>query len=69
MGNNQRRQIFLVNYAWMAGGKQLWNFISMYKPHILSAYVEESFDPNCIPGKTKWLKTNVQVYQQIELIW
>ena len=48
-------------------GKQLWNFISMYKPHILSAYVEESFDPNCIPGKTKWLKTNVQS-QQIELI-
>ena len=46
---------------WMAGGKQLWNFISMYKPHILSAYVEESFDPNCIPGKTKWLKTNVGV--------
>ena len=33
----------------------------MYKPHILSAYVEESFDPNCIPGKTKWLKTNVSV--------
>ena len=46
---------------WMAGGKQLWNFISMYRPHILSAYVEESFDPNCIPGKTKWLKTNVGV--------
>ena len=43
------------------GGKQLWNFISMYRLHILSAYVEESFDPNCMPGKTKWLKTNVGV--------
>ena len=52
---------FWSTMPWMAGGKQLWNFISMYKPHILSAYVEESFDPNCIPGKTKWLKTNVQV--------
>ena len=52
---------FWEGLPWMAGGKQLWNFISMYKPHILSAYVEESFDPNCIPGKTKWLKTNVQV--------
>ena len=52
---------FWSTMPWMAGGKQLWNFISMYKPHILSAYVEESFDPNCIPGKTKWLKTNIGV--------
>ena len=51
----------MVNYAGWAASKQLWNFISMYRPHILSAYVEESFDPNCIPGKTKWLKTNVGV--------
>ena len=52
---------FWHTLPWQAGGRQLWSFISKYKPHILSAYVEESFDPNCIPGKTKWLKTNVGV--------
>ena len=52
---------FWHTMPWQAGGRSLWSFISKYKPHILSAYVEESFDPNCIPGKTKWLKTNVGV--------
>ena len=52
---------FWSTMPWMTGGKQLWNFISLHRPHILSAYVEESFDPNCIPGKTKWLKTNIGV--------
>ena len=46
---------------WMDGGKELWNFISKYKPHILSAYVEESFDPNCIPGKSHWARTNLGI--------
>ena len=52
---------FWHTMPWQSGGRSLWSFISKHKPHILSAYVEESFDPNCIPGKTKWLKTNVQV--------
>ena len=52
---------FWHTLPWQAGGRQLWSFISNFKPYILSAYVEESFDPNCIPGKTKWLKTNVGV--------
>ena len=52
---------FWHTMPWQGGGRQLWSFISKHKPHILSAYVEESFDPNCIPGKTKWLKTNVGV--------
>ena len=50
---------FWSTMPWMAGGKQLWNFISMYSPHILSAYVEESFDPNCIPGKSHWARTKL----------
>jgi hypothetical protein len=45
----------------MPGGKELWNFISKNKPHILSAYVEESFDPNCIPGKSHWARTNLGI--------
>ena len=52
---------FWHTLPWMAGGKDLWNFISKYKPHILSAYVEESFDPNCIPGKSHWARTNLGI--------
>jgi len=52
---------FWHTLPWMPGGKDLWNFISNYKPHILSAYVEESFDPNCIPGKSYWAKTNLGI--------
>ena len=39
---------FWHTMPWQGGGRQLWSFISKFKPHILSAYVEESFDPNCI---------------------
>ena len=42
---------FWHTMPWQSGGRSLWSFISKHKPHILSAYVEESFDPNCIPGK------------------
>ena len=44
---------------WQAGGRQLWSYISKYKPHILSAYVEQTFDPNCIPGKSHWARTKL----------
>jgi hypothetical protein len=43
---------FWYDLPWMQGGKQLWSYISKHDPHILSAYVEENFDPNCIPGKS-----------------
>ena len=44
---------------WMPGGKQLWNYVKQYNPHILSAYTPE--DPNCIPGKRTWLRKNVRI--------
>ena len=50
---------FWSNMPWMPGGKQLWNYINKYKPHILSAYTIE--DPNCIPGKNTWLRRNVSI--------
>ena len=50
---------FWTNMPWMPGGKQLWNYIDKYKPHILSAYTPE--DPNCIPGKKTWLRRNVSI--------
>jgi hypothetical protein len=52
---------FGIPLPWMPGGRELWSFISNYKPHILSAYVEESFDPNCIPGKSHWARTNLGI--------
>ena len=33
---------------WNSQGKVLWNFVKKYEPHILSAYLEKTFDPNCI---------------------
>ena len=34
---------FWHNLPWMPGGQGLWRYISKYDPHILSAYVEETF--------------------------
>ena len=50
---------FWSNMPWMSDGQRLWNYISKYEPHILSAYTPE--DPNCIPGKEKWLRRNIKV--------
>ena len=50
---------FWHTLPWQAGGRQLWSYISKYKPHILSAYVEQTFDPNCIPGKSHWARTKL----------
>tara|TARA_S200000501_G_C20704340_1_gene691032 strand:+ start:486 stop:983 length:498 start_codon:yes stop_codon:yes gene_type:complete len=52
---------FWHNLPWMPGGKALWRYISKYDPHILSAYVEETYDPNCIPGKRAWLRKNAGI--------
>ena len=48
---------FWSTMPWTGDGRRLWNFIKKYQPHILSAYSIE--DPNCIPGKRKWLKSNL----------
>ena len=45
----------------MPGGRALWSYISKHNPQILSAYVEETYDPNCIPGKTAWLRKNTRL--------
>ena len=50
---------FWVSLEWMPGAKKMWSFISKYDPHILSAYVEQTTDPNCIPGKSKWARTRL----------
>jgi 5'(3')-deoxyribonucleotidase len=48
---------FWSDMPWMPGGRQLWSYIRRYDPHILSAYSPK--DPNCKPGKLKWLRRNV----------
>ena len=48
---------FWANMPWTRDGKQLWSYLSKYKPHILSAFSLE--DPNCIPGKKRWLRKEV----------
>jgi len=52
---------FWRTLPWQFGGQQLWSFIKKYEPHILSAYVEATTDPNCIPGKTAWVKSNLGI--------
>ncbi len=53
---------YWANMPWTRDGKQLWSFLSRHKPHILSAYSIE--DPNCIPGKMKWLRKEVGYTQK-----
>ena len=48
---------FWSTMPWTSDGRRLWNFINKHQPHILSAYSIE--DPNCIPGKRRWLKSNL----------
>ena len=54
---------FWHTMPWNPQGKVMWNFIKKYNPHILSAYLEKTYDPNCIPGKTFWCKTNLGISQ------
>ena len=53
---------FWANMPWTRDGKQLWSYLSKHKPHILSAYSVE--DPNCIPGKMRWLRKEVGYTQK-----
>ena len=50
---------FWSDMPWMPGGRQLWSYIRRHDPHILSAYSPS--DPNCVPGKLKWLRRNVSM--------
>ena len=54
---------FWHDAPWHSEGIKLWNFIKKYDVHILSAYVEHGNDPNCIPGKTHWVKSKLGLQQ------
>src|SRR5210317_1760952 len=55
------RTDFWSTAPWNNEGKKLLDFVKKYNPHILSAYVEHSHDPNCIPGKSHWARTNLGI--------
>ena len=49
---------FWANLDWMPGAKRLYNHISKYDAHILSAY--SGRDSNSKPGKMRWLSKNAK---------
>ena len=53
------RKDFWSTTPWNNEGKKLLQFVKKYNPHILSAYLEKTFDPNCIPGKSAWCRKNL----------
>jgi len=48
---------FWEGMEWCIDGKELWNYISYYKPKLLSA---PSKDKNSIIGKNKWVKRELK---------
>ena len=56
-GSIKKTKNFWSTLPWKSGGRQLWNYIKKFDPHILSAYTTE--DPNCKPGKRRWLSNNI----------
>ena len=49
---------FWANLGWKPGGKKLYQFISRYNPHVLSAF--SGRDPSSKNGKMVWLKKNTK---------
>ncbi|SVA28673.1 uncharacterized protein METZ01_LOCUS81527 [marine metagenome] len=45
---------FWQNLNWKPNAKRLYDFISKYNPHVLSAYTKR--DPSSKNGKMRWLK-------------
>jgi 5'(3')-deoxyribonucleotidase len=49
---------FWKNLGWKPNAKRLYDFISKYDPHVLSAYTDR--DPSSKRGKMTWLKNNAK---------
>lgn len=48
---------FWAKMKWLAGGKELWNYIKRYAPVILSRPFKN--DEDCIRGKIEWIYINL----------
>tara|TARA_B100000989_G_C19502958_1_gene455099 strand:+ start:1118 stop:1651 length:534 start_codon:yes stop_codon:yes gene_type:complete len=53
---------FWESLEWMPGSKKMWQFISKYNAHILSAYSTK--DANSYNGKMKWLRKQAKLTQK-----
>jgi hypothetical protein len=51
---------FWLDLDWMPDGKDLWNFIKMYNPTLLSTPAPAWADPNCANDKKKWVKRELE---------
>jgi len=45
-----------ANLPWTKDGKELWEYISKFEPHILTAPMD---DEGCRKGKHRWIKDNL----------
>jgi len=48
-----------LNFPWMADGKILWNYISQYGAHVLSAHTT-SWQPTSKEDKMTWIKREMR---------
>jgi len=58
---------FFRDLDWMPDGKELWNFISKYRPNILSAHPTK-WMPNSKKDKATWLSRNAKGTKDIHLV-
>lgn len=57
---------FWANLSWLDGGKFLWEYISDFKPYILSAYTQDKFASK--EGKRLWVIRNISSNVQVILV-
>lgn len=60
---------FWATLPWTKDGKELWNFISEYKPNILSAHPKnEANKYHAINGKNRWVGRNLSNFNKIHIV-
>jgi len=52
---------FWSDLPWTQDGRELWDYLKQYDPIILSA---PSRSPECLAGKTKWIKLHLHIDEE-----
>jgi len=60
---------FWANLPWMPGGKELWAFISVHNPAILTSPMDKRGKKGSLRGKERWIKDNLGLANIRELIF
>jgi len=50
---------FWADLDWMAGGEELWAYISQFGPEILTSPMNEGGKTGSLAGKLRWIKKNL----------